>query len=82
MVFPRFKLLTTQKDREIGSEGDGDSEATIRAKALEGGVLALPGTAFLPNGRKSAYVRASFSLTSDEEVDEGLRRLRNVILDV
>ncbi|KAJ7447080.1 PLP-dependent transferase [Mycena galericulata] len=46
------------------------------------GVLALPGTVFLPNGRTTAYVRASFSLLSPEEVDEAVKRLRDTILEV
>lgn len=71
----RFKLLLSEQD------GAGDSESIIRTKALERGVLALPGTAFLPNGRKTAYVRAAFSLTGEEEVNEAIRRLREVILE-
>ncbi|KAG9121044.1 hypothetical protein FRC07_003170 [Ceratobasidium sp. 392] len=58
---------------------DGDSERLIREKAVERGILALPGTAFYPNGKKSAFVRAAFSLLSPEDVDEGLRRLAEVM---
>ena len=53
----------------------------IRTTAFERGVLALPGTVFYPSNAKSAYVRASFSQLSEEEVDEALRRLRGAILD-
>ena len=67
----RFRLLLGE---------DGDSASVIQTKAFEGGVLALPGTVFLPNGARSAYVRASFSLLEEELVDEALRRLRVVIL--
>ena len=75
LVSHRFKLL-------IGNAADeGDSESIIRTKAVERGVLALPGTVFFPGGQKTAYVRASFSLNTPEEVDEALRRLRLVILD-
>ena len=71
----RFKL-------QLGkSETEGDSEEIIRTKALENGVLALPGTIFLPSGRKTTYVRASFSLLPEDQVDEALRRLREVILE-
>ena len=59
---------------------EGDSEHLIRTKAFENGVLALPGTVFIPSGRKTAYVRASFSLPPPEDVDEALRRLRETIL--
>ena len=67
----RFKLLLGE---------DGDSASLIRTRAFEGGVLALPGTVFLPNSARSAYVRASFSLLEEEQVNEALRRLRVVIL--
>jgi tryptophan aminotransferase len=67
----RFRLL-------LGK--DGDSEIVIRTKAFEGGVLALPGTVFFANGAHTAYVRASFSLLEEEQVNEALRRLRVVIL--
>jgi tryptophan aminotransferase len=75
----RFKLLLSPDSPAV--EADGDSEALIRLKALEAGVLALPGTVFLPSGGKTAYVRAAFSLLGEEEVDEGLRRLREVVLE-
>ncbi|KAH9945140.1 PLP-dependent transferase [Epithele typhae] len=72
-MFFWFKLLLDGGD-------EGDSEALIRKEALEGGILALPGTVFLPSGGKTAYVRASFSLLPETMVDEGLRRLRVVLL--
>jgi tryptophan aminotransferase len=65
----RFKLLV---------EGD-DAEALVRTHALERGVLALPGTVFLPDGRKTAYVRASFSLLDEAEVEEACRRLADTV---
>ncbi|CAL1717225.1 unnamed protein product [Somion occarium] len=77
-MFYWFKLLLPSTS---DSDSEGDSEALITTKAFENGVLALPGTAFLPNGRKTAYVRASFSLLSESQVDEALRRLREVILE-
>lgn len=65
----------------MGTE-ESDSEAIIQMKAVERGVLALPGTVFLPNGRKTGYVRAAFSLTGEADVDEAVKRLRDTILDV
>ena len=59
---------------------DADSDHLIRTKALERGVLALPGTAFLPNGGKTGYVRASFSVLDEVDVDEAVKRLRDVVL--
>ncbi|KAI9066219.1 PLP-dependent transferase [Trametes sanguinea] len=76
-MFFWFKLKLNEGD----TEGEGDSEAVIRTKALENGVLALPGTVFHPGGRKTAYVRASFSLLPADQVEEALRRLRQVILE-
>jgi tryptophan aminotransferase len=73
-------LLLNPKENNAGKD-EGDSESVIRTKALEHGVLALPGTVFLPNGRKTAYVRAAFSLTGKEDVDKAVMRIRDVILD-
>ncbi|CDO70650.1 hypothetical protein BN946_scf184756.g17 [Trametes cinnabarina] len=75
-MFFWFKLKINE-----GDAGEGDSEAIIRTKALENGVLALPGTVCHPGGQKTAYVRASFSLLPPDQVEEALRRLRQVILD-
>jgi len=77
-MFFWFKLLLNDKpDRDE----TGDSEAAIKTRAFERGVLALPGAVFLPNSRKTAYVRASFSLTGEEDVNEAVQRLRLAILD-
>lgn len=74
-MFFWFKLVI-----DPNATTEDDSEALIRTKAFENGVLALPGTVFLPNGAKTAYVRASFSLLDEGEVREAMRRLREVVL--
>lgn len=74
-AFIRFKLLMNPNPDE-----EGDSRELIQTKAYENGVLALPGTVFLPNGRKTAYVRAAFSLSTPEQVNEALKRLKIVLL--
>jgi tryptophan aminotransferase len=51
----------------------------VRGQALEKGVLALPGTVFLPDGRNTAYVRASFSLIDEEDAEEACRRLAETV---
>jgi tryptophan aminotransferase len=79
-LFFWFKLLLGSGTDGEASES-GDSASIIRTNAVERGVLALPGTAFLPNGRKTAFVRAAFSLTEPAEVDEAVKRLRDVVLD-
>ncbi|KAF8715319.1 hypothetical protein AX14_012622 [Amanita brunnescens Koide BX004] len=61
--------------------GNEDSAAVIRTKAFEKGVLALPGTVFLPNGRTTAYVRASFSVVEEADVEEAVKRLRAAVLE-
>jgi tryptophan aminotransferase len=71
----RFKLRLPPSNESP----EGDSEQLIKTKALEHGVLALPGAAFFANSRKTAYVRCAFSMVSEEEVDEGLRRLSVVV---
>ncbi|KAG5644176.1 hypothetical protein DXG03_009017 [Asterophora parasitica] len=75
-MFFWFKLLLDD-DPSV----EGDSHAVISVKAVERGVLALPGTVFLPNGRKTGYVRASFSLLDDAAIDESLNRLGKVVQD-
>ncbi|PVF99708.1 PLP-dependent transferase [Serendipita vermifera] len=58
---------------------EGDSTDLIRNKAVAAGVLTLPGASFFSIDRATPYVRASFSLISEEDVDEGLRRLAEVV---
>ncbi|KAJ3127566.1 hypothetical protein HK098_006095 [Nowakowskiella sp. JEL0407] len=58
-----------------------DTSDLIKRKAIEKKVLLVPGFEFLPNVTKTSYVRASFSLASEEEIDEALRRLRELILE-
>jgi len=65
---------------EDGTEGD--SFAVIREKAVAKGFLAVPGTSFMPSGSKSAAVRVSFSLATEDQAEEGFRRLRLVVDDV
>ncbi|KAF8554449.1 hypothetical protein OG21DRAFT_1522434 [Imleria badia] len=53
-MFFWFKLLVNADPNE-----ECDSTELIQTKAYENGVVALPGTVFLPNGRKTAYIRES-----------------------
>ncbi|KAI1796884.1 PLP-dependent transferase [Ganoderma leucocontextum] len=77
-MFFWFKLLL--RDPGAGGE-EKDSEQIIRGPALEKGVLALPGTVFLPDGGRTPYVRASFSLLDEADVEEAIKRLRAVVLE-
>ncbi|KAJ3522241.1 hypothetical protein NMY22_g11975 [Coprinellus aureogranulatus] len=58
---------------------DGDSTTFIRTKAIDRGVLVLPGATSYVDGRTTAYVRVSFSVLSDEETEEAIRRLATVL---
>lgn len=62
-----------------GSEHEGDSAVFVRTKAVDSGILVLPGQSTYFDGRKTCCVRVSFSLLSEEEVDEALRRLASVL---
>ncbi|EPT01700.1 hypothetical protein FOMPIDRAFT_1036169 [Fomitopsis schrenkii] len=81
-MFFWFKILLNEPGSGgVAGEAEGDSDYVIRTTALERGVLALPGAVFYPNPRKTAYVRASFSLLPEFQVDEALRRLREVVIE-
>ena len=84
----RFRLLLHPDAVDDTHPYEGDSEHVIRTTAAQHGVLALPGTIFFPNAvdekgarRKSAYVRAAFSLMDEEDVHEALKRLRAAVLE-
>jgi len=60
-------------------DGESDTEKLV-SKGIQNGVLVLPGSCAFPSGKKSAHVRLSFSLLSEEMVHEALRRLRAAIV--
>ncbi|KAK0450426.1 pyridoxal phosphate-dependent transferase [Desarmillaria tabescens] len=65
-----------------GSETvSGDSAMFIKHSAMHKGVLMLPGESTYHDGRKTCYARVSFSLLSDEDADEVLRRLAAALRD-
>ena len=78
-MFFWFKLLLNDPSDPTQNAVEEDSEDIIRDKAFKNGVLALPGTVFNQNGGKSAYVRASFSLLTPEDVEEAVKRLARTI---
>lgn len=71
----RLKLPPTSECPE------GDSFALINDKARAKLILAVPGMSFLPDKAISCYVRTSFSLIPDDQIEEGFRRLRQVVED-
>ncbi|KAI9256227.1 pyridoxal phosphate-dependent transferase [Sporodiniella umbellata] len=56
-----------------------DSHDLVMNKALKENVLAVPGVAFMPNKNKNSFLRLSYSCVEKADMDEGLRRLANVI---
>ena len=58
---------------------EGDSFKTISENAIAHNVLVVPGSSFYADGRVTPYARASFSVTPDDQILEGLRRLRKAI---
>lgn len=87
-IIPKTNMLITNSRFKLslppieGEAAEGDAESLIRTKALDRGVLALPGTVFYANGRKTAFVRAAFSVLNDADTDEAVRRLGDVLREV
>lgn len=64
----------------IKIKGVSDTQELIMKKALEKEVLLVPGNAFNINSSSpSSYVRASFSLSSPNQIDQGFQRLAELI---
>ncbi|XP_069832699.1 kynurenine/alpha-aminoadipate aminotransferase, mitochondrial isoform X3 [Dendropsophus ebraccatus] len=60
--------------------GVPDTHQMIMLKAISKEVLLVPGSAFNINSSEpSSYVRASFSLSTPEQIDQGLERLASLI---
>ncbi|KAJ7676695.1 hypothetical protein DFH06DRAFT_1291641 [Mycena polygramma] len=53
----------------------------LTALLIAKGVLAVPGTAFMPLGGPTPYVRVSFSVVDEERAEEACKRLREAILE-
>nr|XP_057922621.1 kynurenine/alpha-aminoadipate aminotransferase, mitochondrial [Doryrhamphus excisus]XP_057922622.1 kynurenine/alpha-aminoadipate aminotransferase, mitochondrial [Doryrhamphus excisus] len=57
-----------------------DTRQLIMEKALEKEVLLVPGSVFMIDSSKPCpYVRAAFSLSTPQQIDEAFRRLANLI---
>ncbi len=48
-------------------------------KAKKAGVAYIPGTAFYVDDRKSSAMRLSFCLPSEEEIEEGIKRIGHIL---
>ncbi|KAF9013316.1 TdiD protein [Cyathus striatus] len=58
---------------------EGDAAALIHDRAIERGVLLLPGECAYLDERKNPCVRVSFSLLSDDELEEAIKRLALIV---
>ncbi|KAL2270583.1 hypothetical protein VTJ83DRAFT_2767 [Remersonia thermophila] len=56
-----------------------DSFDLLSKKGIEQRILAIPGMAFLPNMRAACQLRASYSLVSEEQIDEACRRIARLV---
>ncbi|KAJ7045256.1 pyridoxal phosphate-dependent transferase [Mycena alexandri] len=74
-MFLYIKLRVHSDNREA------DSWDLISTKAVAKGVLAVPGTAFMPLRGPTPFLRVSFSIIEEPMADEACRRLREVILE-
>ncbi|KAL6118447.1 aadat [Pungitius sinensis] len=64
----------------IKLKGVADTQQLIMQKALEKEVLLVPGGVFMINSSDPCpYVRAAFSLSTPEQIDEAFRRLSSLI---
>ena len=52
-----------------------DTKLLIENKAVDKKVLLVPGQAFDPYNKISSYVRLSFSLITDQQLKQGIKRL-------
>ncbi|KAJ7150604.1 pyridoxal phosphate-dependent transferase [Mycena filopes] len=75
-MFLYIKLLV-----HPNSTAQTDSYDLISTHAVAKGVLAVPGTAFMPLRGPSPFVRVSFSLIEEDAAEEACRRLRSVVLE-
>ncbi|KAJ9115906.1 hypothetical protein QFC22_005049 [Naganishia vaughanmartiniae] len=59
-----------------------DTYDLVMNNALAKGVLAIPGFAFMPNGGKTSFVRASFSIVDMGDAEKGFKALGEAIREM
>jgi 2-aminoadipate transaminase len=57
-----------------------DTMAMVQ-KAVDNGVIYVPGVPFFPGNPKANYLRLSFATPSTEQIEEGVKRLARAMLD-
>ncbi|KAH8923944.1 PLP-dependent transferase [Atractiella rhizophila] len=63
-------------------EEEVDTTEAIREVAIDKGVLAIPGFAFMPRHGPSSYIRCSFSMLEEGWGEEGVKRLAETVREV
>src|SRR4029078_13352666 len=58
----------------------GVDAVELAGRAVEEGVAVVPGMLFYPDGRGTASLRLSYSLVDEELIDDGIARLRAVLV--
>lgn len=66
----------------LPTESHLDITTFVRNTAVPNGILVLPGSAAFPEERRTGCVRLSFSLLSDEEMEEGVKRLADAVMSL
>ncbi|KAL3432972.1 pyridoxal phosphate-dependent transferase [Aspergillus tetrazonus] len=56
-----------------------DSFELLKSQGMKNGVLAIPGVAFMPGGEQTCYIRVSFSLVPEGDMDEACRRIASLV---
>jgi kynurenine/2-aminoadipate aminotransferase len=56
-----------------------DSFELVSQKCINAGVILVPGQEFFPDSRKCAFVRASFSYSSEKDMDLGIQKLASLL---
>jgi DNA-binding transcriptional MocR family regulator len=59
--------------------GIKDSNSLIKQKAINEKVLMVPGKSFMPNDEDSPFVRAAYSTTSFDQMEEAIKRLASLL---
>ena len=56
-----------------------DSFEVMVKRSLDNGILAVPGVAFMPNPRRTSYLRVSYSIVAENEIDEACQRIARLV---
>ncbi len=60
---------------------EGVDTMSMVQKAVENGIIFVPGAGFFPDAKRSNYLRLSFATPSVEQIQEGMKRLARAVLD-